>query len=88
MPTFLESYTPDGRFLRNCFTRFFNQDLIDFFEKRGGRVFPRSNRALDVVSALMGDLKENQVTLIKEKGVQDILIQSGQVEGVQLVHGG
>jgi predicted Rossmann fold flavoprotein len=88
---FLDSYSPDGRFLRNCFARFFNQDLKNFFEQkgvplvveRGGRVFPKSNRALDVVSALMTYLKENKVNLIKDRPVQEILVNSGQVEGVK-----
>jgi len=35
IPTFLKKYYPDGRFLRNGFARFFNQDLIRFFEERG-----------------------------------------------------
>jgi predicted Rossmann fold flavoprotein len=90
MQAFLDSYSPDGRFLRNCFARFFNQDLINFFEQRGvplvvergGRVFPNSNRALDVVSSLMAYLKENKVNLIKDHPVKEILIQSSQVEGV------
>ena len=88
---FLESYSPDGRFLRNCFSRFFNQELMNFFEERGvplvvergGRVFPKSNRALDVVSALMVYLKENKVTLIKEHPAREILVQSGKVEGIK-----
>ena len=87
---FMESYSPDGRFLRNCFARFFNQDLMEFFEKkgvplaveRGQRVFPRSNRALDVVSVLMAFMKEKGVTLIKEHPVKEVLVQSGRVEGV------
>ena len=48
LQTFLESYSPNGKFLRNCFARFFNQELMDFFEtlgvpltvERGQRVFP------------------------------------------------
>lgn len=88
--TFMESYSPDGRFLRNCFARFFNQDLMLFFEKkgvplaveRGQRVFPKSNRALDVVSALMVFMKEKGVALIKEHPVQEILVDSGRVHGV------
>jgi predicted Rossmann fold flavoprotein len=88
---FLDSFSPDGRFLRNCFARFFNQDLMAFFEQRGvplvvergGRVFPQSNRALDVVSALMAYLKEYQVKLSKEHPVMEIRIQAGRVEGVQ-----
>ena len=88
--SFLESYSPDGRFLRNCFSRFFNQDLMNFIEQRGvplvvergGRVFPKSNRALDVVSALMAYVKEKGVTLKKEQTVKEILVHSGQVQGV------
>ena len=93
--TFLDSYSPDGRFLRNCFARFFNQDLMNFFKQRGvplvvergGRVFPKSNRALDVVSALMAYLKENKVGLIKDHPVEEILVQSGRVEGVKTPRG-
>ncbi len=88
--SFLDSYSPDGRFLRNCFARFFNQDLMNFIEQRGvplvvergGRVFPKSNRALDVVSALMAYVKENGVTLKKEQTVKEILVHSGEVQGV------
>jgi predicted Rossmann fold flavoprotein len=92
---FLESYSPDGHFLRNCFSRFFNQELMNFFEERGvplvvergGRVFPKSNRALDVVSALMVYLKENKVDLTKDQPVQSILVQSGKVEGIKSLKG-
>ncbi len=88
--SFLDSYSPDGRFLRNCFARFLNQDLINFIEQRGvplvvergGRVFPKSNRALDVVSALMAYVKEKGVTLKKEQTVKEILFHSGRVRGV------
>ena len=92
---FLKSYSPDGRFLRNCFARFFNQDLMHFFEQRGvplvvergGRVFPQSNRALDVVSALMAYLKDNKVVLLKGYPIEELLIQSGQVNGVKTSRG-
>jgi predicted Rossmann fold flavoprotein len=92
--TFMESYSPDDRFLRNCFARFFNQDLMEFFEKRGvpltvergQRVFPQSNRALDVVSALMAFMKEKGVTLIKGHAVQEVLVHAGRVEGVVSHH--
>ncbi|MBI5604845.1 MAG: NAD(P)/FAD-dependent oxidoreductase [Deltaproteobacteria bacterium] len=91
MQTFLESYKPDGRFLRNCFARFFNQDLMQFFEdrgvpltvERGQRVFPKSNRALDVVSCLLRFMRDKGVSLIKDQAVKEILVQSGRVEGVR-----
>jgi predicted Rossmann fold flavoprotein len=87
---FMDNYSPDGRFLRNCFSRFFNQDLIHFFEnrgvplmvERGQRVFPKSSQALEVVSALMTFMQKNGVIVRKERPVKEILIQSGQVGGV------
>ncbi|MEW6186313.1 MAG: NAD(P)/FAD-dependent oxidoreductase [Thermodesulfobacteriota bacterium] len=91
LQNFLESYTPDGRFLRNCYARFFNRELMDFFEQldvplvveRGGRVFPKSNRALDVVSALLVYLKKSGVVLKKGQAVKEILVESGQVRGIK-----
>ncbi|MFH0787176.1 MAG: aminoacetone oxidase family FAD-binding enzyme, partial [Pseudomonadota bacterium] len=87
---FMDNYSPDGRFLRNCFARFFNQDLIHFFEnrgvslvvERGQRVFPKSNQALEVVSALMNYMKEKGVMVTKDYPVEEILVHSGRVEGV------
>jgi predicted Rossmann fold flavoprotein len=91
IPTFLKKYYPDGRFLRNGFARFFNQDLIRFFEERGvpltvergGRVFPRSGRALDVVSALLRYVQQGGVRLLKERAVREILVRDGSVQGVR-----
>ncbi|MBA4392487.1 MAG: aminoacetone oxidase family FAD-binding enzyme [Desulfobacca sp.] len=88
--TFMEQYSPDGRFLRNCFARFFNQDLIQFFEQRGvplvvergQRVFPVSNQALDIVSVLLKYMQKNGVIVRKEQPVKEILIRSGLMEGV------
>lgn len=87
---FMDNYSPDGRFLRNCFARFFNQDLIHFFEnrgvslvvERGQRVFPKSNQALEVVSTLMNYMKEKGVMVTKDYPVEEILIHSGRVGGV------
>lgn len=50
----------NGSFLYSSFHNFSNNDLIDFFEnlgvktkvERGGRVFPESDKAIDVVDAL------------------------------------
>ena len=91
IPTFIESYYPDGRFLRNSLARFFNRDLMDFFEKRGvpvsvergNRVFPQSNQARDVVRALSDYIREKGVHLIKDNPIQDLLFSRGKIEGVR-----
>ena len=59
IPEFVEAFGDAGPFLRQAFHRFFVAELVSFFEElglatvteRGGRVFPASGRARDVVDA-------------------------------------
>ena len=100
----LRDYLPhigsDSRFLRNAFGVFFNRELMDFFEQRGvplveergGRVFPKSNKALDIFLALMQELERNpKVTIRKNSAVNEILIteegDEKSVSGVRLMDG-
>jgi predicted Rossmann fold flavoprotein len=90
MATFLKNYSPDGRFLRNVYGRFFNRELLAFFEdrgvplvvERGQRVFPASNRALDVVTALLKYTRQGKVMIIKEAPVERIEARGDAVRGV------
>jgi hypothetical protein len=87
---FLSRFGRNGRFLRQCFQQFFNQELIDFFEsknlplviERGGRVFPQSNRALDVVKVLNNWLQAELVEVKKNASASAILVNQGRVSGV------
>jgi predicted Rossmann fold flavoprotein len=87
---FLSRFGKNGRFLRQCFQQFFNHELIDFFEsknlplviERGGRVFPQSNRALDVVKVLNNWLQAEQVEVKKNASASAILVNQGRVSGV------
>jgi len=87
---FLSRFGKNGRFLRQCFQQFFNQELIDFFEsknlplviERGGRVFPQSNRALDVVKVLNNWLQAEQVEVKKNASASAILVNQGRVSAV------
>lgn len=87
---FLVRFGKNGRFLRQCFQQFFSQELIAFFEsrnlpmvtERGGRVFPESGRALDVVKVLNSWLQAEQVTVKKTAPASAILIKQGRVNGV------
>ncbi|MEN8098282.1 MAG: NAD(P)/FAD-dependent oxidoreductase, partial [Chloroflexota bacterium] len=57
---FIQHFGANGPFLRQAFYRFFSDDLIDLLhangvdtvQERGGRIFPISSRAQDVVDAL------------------------------------
>jgi len=77
---FLPKYR-NGKFLMNGFARFFNTDLIDFFEKnglktrveRGKRVYPASEKAGDVAALLKSLLSRNKVQLNLRSAVTEII---------------
>lgn len=78
----------NGRFLYGAFSRFTTDDTIDFFEglgvplkiERGNRVFPVSDRALDIVDALNKFITVNGVKR-KTARVTDLIIEDGAVKG-------
>ncbi|TKB28606.1 NAD(P)/FAD-dependent oxidoreductase [Desulfopila sp. IMCC35006] len=87
---FLVRFGKNGRFLRQCFQQFFSSDLISFFAEknlpmvteRGGRIFPESGRALDVVRVLNNWLQTERVTVKKSAAVSAIQVKDGRVTGV------
>jgi predicted Rossmann fold flavoprotein len=64
----ISKYQRNGKFLYGAFSRFTVEDTIKYFEEvlniplkveRGKRVFPKSNRAVDVIYALQNEIGEN-----------------------------
>ena len=98
---FMTHVGSDARFLRNCFARFFNTELMDFFEQRGvpltvergNRVFPTSGKALDIFLALVEWLERNErVEMRKNSVVKSLVIvdeEDGRrrIGGVRLLNG-
>jgi len=92
---FITHFGPNGRFLRQAFSRFFTSELVAFFEElgvrtvaeRGGRVFPVSGQAQDVVDALVRWVGERGVTLRTRSPVERLLVEGGRVVGVQVSRG-
>ncbi|MBC8249611.1 MAG: NAD(P)/FAD-dependent oxidoreductase [Anaerolineales bacterium] len=88
---FIAHFGPSGRFLRQSFHQFCNSDLVAFFEElgvrtmteRGGRVFPVSGEAQDVVDALVQWVEEHGVILRTRSPVEKLLVEEGRVVGVQ-----
>jgi predicted Rossmann fold flavoprotein len=87
---FLAHFGRNGRFLRQAFTRFFAPDLMDFFRglglelvtERGGRVFPTSGKAPDVLKVLKKWLASLQVTSRCISPVEGLMINDGRIAGV------
>lgn len=89
---FTTHFGPNGRFLRQAFSRFFSSELVAFFEglgvhtvtERGGRVFPQKERADEVADALVAWVRDCGVTVKPLSPVERIVFAGGRVAGVQL----
>jgi len=76
----VEAYGTQGRFLHSALAAFGVQDTIDFFEAEGvatkveetGKIFPVSNKALDVLNALLARLQRSGAHLVLEEAVQQV----------------
>ena len=87
---FIAAFGPNGKFLYGSFSRFSNQDLIELLERlgvptkieRGGRVFPKSDRAADVAAAFEAWLRELGVEI--RTGVKALGLVQRSTFNVQL----
>lgn len=88
---FITHFGPNGRFLRQAFYRFFSSELVAFLKElgvqtvteRGGRVFPASDQAQEVVVALIHWAGKRGITLRTRSPVEQLLVKGGRVTGVQ-----
>lgn len=86
----LHEFNRDGRFLTQLFYRFYNQELRDFFEgigvptveQRGGRVFPTSEKAKDVVDALLHWVLTSGATIKTGTAVEKIIFKDHKANSV------
>lgn len=90
----MENIPSNPRFLYSAFNAFSNNDIISLIEscgvktkvERGGRVFPVSDKAADVVGALKKFLKDNGVRAVNGEA-EEILTDNNKVIGVKLKSG-
>jgi len=87
---FIRHFGKNGNFLRPVFEQWFNRDLIVFFKRlgvptvteRGGRIFPASGLATDVVDALVRWVRSCGVRMVTDFRVERLLIDAGKIRGV------
>jgi len=88
---FIAMYGANGKFLYHTFNQYFRKDLLQFLGRysvetkteRGGRIFPVSDDAQDVVKAFKKYLSDNKVQIKTGVIVNKILVDNGCVTGVQ-----
>jgi predicted Rossmann fold flavoprotein len=92
---FIRHYPGNGRFLQGALREFDNISLRSFFAElgvetkveRGGRVFPVSDDARIIITALEKFLRKAGVEIRCSTAVEEILLEQGKVKGVRLAGG-
>lgn len=93
---FITHIAPDGRFLRNAFSHFFNTELMDFFGsrgvplvvERGNRVFPKSGKSLDIFMAMIKAVEcDRNIKILKNRKITNILTFEDHISGVAMDNG-
>ncbi len=90
----IASVPTNGRFLYSAFSRFMPIDTMEFFEdmgvslkvERGNRVFPESDKAVEIVDALNAFSHDGGAKRIKGR-VTELIVGDGAVRGVRLEDG-
>lgn len=88
----IENVPTNGKFLYSAFYTFTNTDVIEMFNnlgvktktERGKRVFPESDRALDIAKALEKQIKNKNVKLMLNSEVDKIIAKDNKIEKVIL----
>lgn len=89
---FITKIYPDGRFMRNAFSQFYSDQFIALLEKlgvktvleRGGRYFPETQLANDVVEALEKWVRKSGVEVRTDHNVDGLWIEEDKLKGVQI----
>ncbi len=92
--TLLSNIPKNPRFLYSAFSALSPDDLMSFFEERGvplktergNRVFPVSDKAVDIVDALVSAVKKSGAVIINAEA-DYISADKGSVKGVYLKNG-
>ncbi|WP_432407420.1 NAD(P)/FAD-dependent oxidoreductase [Wukongibacter sp. M2B1] len=77
---FLNYYGDNSRFIKHSLFKFTNDDLMNFFRKRGlnfvsnenGKIFPETLRALDVLNVLLNECKKRNIYIKYNQRVIDV----------------
>ena len=85
--SFIQNIPGNGRFLYSAFSSFDNRDVMDFFEdygvklkvERGNRVFPVSDKAVEIVDALNKYITDAGVKRKTER-VINLIIENNEVK--------
>lgn len=93
MKDFIANVPGNGKFLYSAFDNYTNEDIISFLkehgvnvkEERGNRIFPVSDKSLDVLNAFEKELKKQHVKIKLNARVTGIEIVKNKAESVSYI---
>lgn len=86
----IEAVPVNGRFLYSAFSKFMPTDTMDFFEamgvplkvERGDRVFPESDKSIDIANAIYDKAKLSGVKFLQGRATK-LIVENGGIKGVE-----
>ena len=92
---FKKNIVTNYKFMYSSFSNFSNKDVVNYFEslgvktkvERGGRIFPVSDKATDIVKALENEIKKRKIKVMYNSSVTEIITKNNIVTGVKLENG-
>lgn len=89
---FKSNIVKNYKFMYSSYNNFNNKDVVSYFNslglktkvERGGRVFPVSDKAEDVVNVLKDELNKYNVKIIYRKTLKDLILEDDKVIGIKL----
>ncbi len=91
---FMNNIYPEPRFLYPAFKTFFTSEILNLLDEagvevvleRGGRYFPASGRAVDVVDALVKTAEQSGVRFAFSCAVTGLIVEESKVAGVKCLN--
>lgn len=86
----IEAVPVNGRFLYSAFSKFMPTDTMDFFEamgvplkvERGDRVFPESDKSIDIANAIYDKAKLSGLKFLQGRATK-LIVENGGIKGVE-----
>ena len=91
MSEFIKNTPGNGKFLYSAFQNYTNKDIIEFLkseglevkEERGNRIFPVTDRSIDVLECFKRRISELNIKCLLNTRVEKILIKNNEILGVR-----
>lgn len=95
MDVLFKNVITNEKFMYSAFYTLSNDALINMFNgwgletknERGNRIFPASDKSVDVIKCLEKQLKINNVEINLNSTVKDIIVEDGEAKGICLLNG-